>query len=425
MKTLASTFVCLVSIFNLVQSEAFQPIPQHIQQEYEAAIEVSKKFQKGTLSKEQSNEILISTFSDYSHLEGKAAAVIQFIQNTLGVENPVINVSSEQRGWSGSEVYSIQIEGSQETQFFLKIFPYDSKHYLPEIFGLSYMREITEVDSPKIYACGQCLIDEARYFLVLETPVKGISIQQYFIRVGQHQKDSDERRQAFAELSEAVQACGIGLARFHNHLPNKKQSLPKESEESMKLDLNSALEELTFQPKEGVPAEKLQAFAESVIQKMKDEEHRIGLTYDDIKTVHTFYDRASKTFSFVNPDRLYFSFDQAGEVQGLLIKDVGKYILSLTLNRHQYFLSENQNVIRKELLTEDEVNVLKNIFEIAYMQGGGTLPNPVEKEYVFLQHALFFIKNSRRNFPEPELTRVKDLINISLENIASLLSQIN
>ena len=144
-----------------------------------------------------------------------------------------------------------------------------------------------------------------------------------------------------------------------------------------------------------------------------------------MKTVHTFYDLTSKTFSFVNPDRLYLSFDQEGELQGLLIKDVCKYILSLTLNRYQYFLSENQNVIRKELLTEEEVTTLKNIFEISYVQGGGILPNPIEKKYVFLQHDLFFIKNSRRNFPEPELTRVKDLINISLENIKPHLSQIN
>lgn len=417
MRIFSTMFIYIIYIFNIVQAEVFQSIPQNIQQEYEIAIEVSKKFQKGTLSKEQANAILISTFSDYSHLDGKLATITQFIQKTIGLGNLIINATSEQRGWSGSEVYSIQIEGAQETQFFLKIFPYDSKYYLPEIFGLSFMREVTEVDSPKIYACGQCLIDEIRYFLVLETPVKGISIQQYFNRVAQHQINSKERRQAFAELCEAVQACGIGLARFHNHFPNKKQSLPKDAEEAMKQDLNSVIEELTYQPKEGIEIERLQIRTEHIIQRMNADNHLIGLAYDDIKTVHTFYDLASKTFSFLNPHHLYLSFDQEGELQGLLIKDVCKYILSLTLNRYQYFLSENQNIIRKELLTLEEVNILENIFEVSYVQGGGILPNSIEKEYVFLQHDLFFIKNSRRNLPEPELTRVKDLINISLENI--------
>jgi hypothetical protein len=421
MKSLATIFIFTMSIFTIEQAEAFQAISQNMQQEYEIAIEISKKFQKGALTKEQANELLISLFSDYSHADGKLATIAQFIQKTIGIGNPIIKGSSEQRGWSGSEVYSIQTEATQEPPFFLKIFPYDSKHYLPEIFGLSFMREITEVDSPKVYVCGQCLINENRYFLILESPVKGLSIQQYYNRVGQHSIDSKERRQAFAELCEAVQACGIGLARFHNQLPSKKQPLPKDAENRMIQDLNSAIEELIYQPMEGIEIERLQACTEHVIQKMKIEDHLIGLTYDDIKTVHTFYDLASKTFSFVNPDRLYLSFDQEGEVQGLLIKDVCKYLLSLTLNRFQYFFNENQTVVRRELLTEQEVNIMRNLFELSYVQGGGVLPNPIEKDYVFLQHDLFFIKNSRRNLPEPELTRVKDLINLSLENLKSRL----
>ncbi len=417
---LISSLICILNI-----AEAASFVSKNIDQEYEVAIEISKKFQKGVLSKEQANEILIATFSDYSHRDGKEATVTQFVQKTTGIENLILYGSSEQRGWSGSEVYSIQTEETEEVQFFLKIFPYDSKHYLPEIFGLSLMREVKEVECPKICAFGQCFINENRYFLVLETPVKGMSIQQYFIQVGQYQIGSKARKEAFEELCKAVQSSGTGLAKLHTYLPNKKQSFPKDAEEAMRKDLNSAIEELTYQPKSGIDIEKLQAYTEHVLQKMKAHEHLIGLAYDDIKTIHTFYDHKTKQFSLVNPDRLYFSFDSEGEVQGLPTKDVCKYILSLTLNRFQYFLHENQAVSKKELLTEEEIKIVINLFELGYLQGGGILPTSIEKEYSFLQHDLFFIKNSRRDFPEPESTRVKDLINISVENIKLQLTKTN
>lgn len=417
MKIFAIIFTCLIGTFHPLKAI---PSPSMLQ-EYETAIEISKKVQKGTLSKEQAIATLLSTFSDYSHADGKLATFAQFIHKTTGIETPIIHASPEQRGWSGSEVFSVQTDETKSPCFFLKVFPYDSKHYLPEIFGLSFMRDVKEVDSPKIYVCGQCLVNENRFFLILETPVNGISLQQYFLRVGQHSLDTPERKQAFTELCEATHACGVGLAKFHHSLPQKKQSLPKDAEEAMKLDLNSAIEELTYQRNEQIDSEKLRAYADSVLQKMKIEEHLIGVAYDDIKTIHTFYDHLTGKFALVNPDRLHLSFDSDGEVQGLLIKDVCKYLLSLRLNRFQYVLNENQKVVRKELLTEEEASIIKSIFESGYLQGGGVLPNPLEKEYIFLQQDLFFIKNSRRSFPEPELTRVKDLITISIENIESLL----
>ncbi len=404
------------------------PLPyvsQYVQQEYETAIEVSKKFQKGFLSKEEATDVLIATFSDYSHPDGKVATMNQFITKALGIENPRLNSVSEQRGWSGSEIHWIQDEKTKEAQYFLKIFPYDSKHYLPEIFGLSFMSEVKGVGAPTMCAFGQCFINATRCFLVLETPVKGISIQQYFRHVGQHPIDSEKRTQALAELCEAVRACGVGLARFHAHLSHKTQSFPQGIEEEMREDLDGAIEELAYQPKEGIEIEKLQGYTDSVLNKMKAYDHLTGLTYDDVKTIHTFYDEENKQFSLVNPDRLYLSINPEGESQGLLIRDVCKYLVSLTLNRFEYSLDENQHVTRKELLSEEEVNMVKTLFESGYSQGGGTLPDAIEKEYAILQHDLFFIKNTRRALPEPELTRVRDLINISLENIKSRLKEVS
>jgi hypothetical protein len=417
MKRFHWIFIYLISAFNLAYAVSFESICKNTKQEHHLAIDVSRQFQIGKISKEEAEKILISAFSDYSHPDGKLATMAQFVQTTTGLEYPILTTSSEQRGWSGNEVYAIQAETNGEILFFLKIFPYDAKYYLPEIFGLSLMKQVKEVDSPTLYACGQCLIDDIRYFLVIETPVKGLSIQQYFIRVGQCQKDSTARKQALKELCEATQACGKGLAKFHKAFPSKKQAFPQEAEQALRQDLKSALEELAYQPIEGIETKKLQAYTENLVQKMKAQDHLRGLAYDDVKTIHTFYDHQTHTFSLVNPARLNLSFDVKGELQGLLTKDICKYFLSLKLNRYQYYLNENQSVSRKELLTEEEVNVVTDCFELGYAQEGGTLPTSIEKEYFFLQQDLFFIKNMRRTFPEPELTRVRDLIEISLENI--------
>lgn len=426
MKKFTSLSILIVWTFLVLVAAPHQLISQNIE-DHEIAIEISSKFQQGLLSVAEAKEILISTLSDYSHADGKVATLTQFINKNTGIENPTIHPASEQRGWSGCEVYWITNESLQKTQFFLKIYPFESKHFLPEIFGLSFMSKVKEVDSPKICGIGQCFINESRCFLILETSVKGISIQEYFSRVGQHQVDSKERIQAMAELCEAVHACGAGLARFHYSLPYKNRAFPLEAEVALRQELNSAIEELIDQPREGmegIDIEKLQLYTESILQKLKTYDHLVGLEYDDIKTIHTFYDFPSKTFSLVNPDRLYFSISPEGETQGLFIKDIAKYILSLTLNRVKYFLDEKQNVYRKELLTEEEVNIAINMFKLGYQQSGGILPDSIENEYVLLQHNLFFIRNSHRCLSEPEFTRVKEIIAISLENIKSRLNKI-
>ena len=57
MKIFVSLSVYIICAFHIAQADLHQPISQNIQQEYEIAVEVSKKFQKGVLSKEEAEEI--------------------------------------------------------------------------------------------------------------------------------------------------------------------------------------------------------------------------------------------------------------------------------------------------------------------------------------------------------------------------------
>lgn len=407
----------VVCFFSDMRANCYEHTSKNRIKEYELAVEISKKFHEGILTREEAIEILQSAFRDFSVDNDKFVTIDHFIQKLTHIRDPIVHRNLEQRGWSGCEVYAVRRDNDKAPEFFLKIFPFDSKHFLPEIFGLSYLREIKEVGYPVVSGCGQCMINGDRFFLILETPVKGMSIQHYYRRVGNQPIDSNERKQAFWDLCEAVHACGMGLAKFHQHIPHKNELLPCDAEKSLRVDLTSAVEQLIIQPYEGLEINHLKDYTEYVLQKMKMEKHLLGITFDDVKTVHTFYDLETKEFSFVNPDRVYLSLDSTGNVQGLLTKDVCKFLLSLTLNQYKYHLGENHHVSRKQLLTDEEVCLVRDMFEAGYLQEGGILPDPIEKEYVFLQHNLFFIKNMHRELPEPEFTRVKDLINLSLENL--------
>jgi len=422
-KTLFAIYTSIFTL-NTVQSTPSQHVCENIQREHKAAVDISKKFQRGLITKEQAIDVLLDVFTDYSHPDGKTATLAQFIRKTTDLDNPIIRVAVEQRGWSGNEVYAVKNKGSSEPQFFLKLFTWDAKFYLPEIFGLSFMSEVKEVASPKIYSLGQCVIDGKQFFLVLQTSLKGLSIQQYFSRVGEQPYNSKERSKCLIELYDAVRICGYGLAKFHLTLPVKKQSFPYETEKHMRQDLNSAIEALKNYPDHGINITNLQIYIDYMHEQMKKYDHLVGLAYEDIKTVHTFYDAENYQFGLVNPHKVFLSFDANEETQGLLVKDVCKYLLSLTLNRHEYYLDPNQNVSRRELLSIDETNEVKAMFEYGYHLGGGILPDELERDYILLHHNLFFIKNSMLDLPEPESTRVKYLIDISIDSLKSKLNKL-
>jgi hypothetical protein len=410
-----------LSFFNFLQAIYPQRNPDQEQREYDIAVEMSRHYQKGILSQEQAAKILLKTFENYSDFDTKISSVLDFVSQKIEIRDFIVQLVSEQRDCSVSDVYCIKDSKTKQAQFFVKVFPYDSKYFLYEVFGLSIMKDIRHVHAPRVYGFGQSVINEKRYFFILETAVKGISIQQHFHNVGIYPRSCKESQQYFEELCEAVQACGTNLAIMHGYFSIHNQAFPQEAEDKLRQDLNEAIEELTNCPQDGIEIEKLQAFTNNIIQKMKAEKHLTGLVYDDINTIHTFYDFEHKEFSLINPHCLFHCFNSEGTPKGLLVEDICKYLLSLTFNRFEYSWNKYQNVLRKELLTEQEIETLKSIFEMTYAQNGGILPSPLEREYALLKHDLFFIKKSRLNLPEPELTRVKDLINISVASLRTRL----
>jgi hypothetical protein len=390
---------------------------------HKEAIEISRQVQKNYLSEEEGAEKLLLYLQDYSNKAGKMASLVQFVQKTAQIEAAALHSARYQRGWSTTETYAIEGKGSEKPQFFLKVFPTDSKDFFPEIFGLALMGTVEGVGAPKVCALAKCTIDDKSYFLLLETPVKGICIQEYFEKVSLAPRDSVERLESMQTLCKAVTACGKGLANLHNYLPLKKEPLPLNAEKLTRECLDHLARLLLDHPESEIAMDKLTAYVNGILKQMSETNHLIGLAYSDVKTIHTFYDALSDTFSLINPHNISLSFNEEGKAQGFVAKDFYKYLLSLELNQYGYYLDRDQKVSRLELLTTEEIEEVKTAFKSSYEENGGALLTPLEEEYLLLDHDLFFIKNNFRDFKEPELTRIREIAALSFARIKLRLQQ--
>ncbi len=379
--------------------------------------EVSQKVQHGVLTMGDANTFLIELVADYTHPDGKRQTLNQFIEKTVGIVDFSIEKVNKEIGWSGNKIYWVRSNSSNEILLFLKTFQKDEKKFFPEMFGLSFLRKVPSVSAPKVKAFGQCHIGDQQYFLVLETKVPGQSIQSYYNDVSKYLEGSFERKECFLKLCQAVQACGEGLSCLHSHRKGEKQPLSLHLKDMMNETLNKAISELQLNPQEGIEIQKLQKHVECVIQRMESENHQTGVTHDDVKLVHTFYDEFSHKFSLIGPHSLVYSLDKENLVQGMPVKDYYQFVISLILNRFGYCLDTDKSVQKQELLTEDEVQKVIEFFKLGYEKTGGILPTPIEEDFLLLRHDLFFVSNMRRVLPEPDMTRLKDLISISLNNL--------
>lgn len=69
------------------------------------------------------------------------------------------------------------------------------------------------------------------------------------------------------------------------------------------------------------------------------------------------------------------------------------------------------------LLTVDETSQLIAAFQEGYKAAGGIDLTAIEKDFLLLSHHLMFINNLVRILKEPDLTWLKDLVALSLEDI--------
>ncbi|MBJ7449948.1 MAG: hypothetical protein JHC93_06270 [Parachlamydiales bacterium] len=394
---------------------------EHVQE-----VETFNQFQYGQISEEDAIRFLVTILPDFTTHEDDPCILTYFAQKTLQNCNYYIKKADHQRGWSGNHVFKVKKHGVKETQCYLKVFPRDNKAFLPEMFGLSYMQNVQEINCPKILNIGQCHRNNKDFFLVLEEKAPGHSIQDYIEKVGACSTYTKDRAQRLIELLKASERFGQALARFHKSTLVEDKVFPQHFKDLIMNTFDKAVLSLEENPVEGIDILSLKAYVDESLNLMHCEDHLYSFTHDDIKTIHAFYDPKSNLVSLVNPHILSLSIDQDFKPIGLPLKDYYQYLLSIQLNRFGYEKDYDDQVIKKELLTLLEVELVNNAFEESYQSIIKKDLTETETNFFQLRHDLSFIANRHRpGVSSVEAVRIQDLAEISIENIKNKLKEMN
>lgn len=383
----------------------------------EQSFQINNAFQKGSISKDKAIKQIEMMAHDCSDENDQIASLTKFARTALDVGNVTISPVITEIGWSGNSVYWVQDIETKEIKLFLKVFERDSKNFLPELYGLDYLQKVQGVVSQQLQAIGKFYIEGRCYFALAETPAQGHSFQYYYNEVAKHPSGSQEREMALQTLIQGSRTCGIALAKLHTHVKGELLPLSEDIERAMRADVEKAITKLKASPQENVDLDKLKKSADIAIEKMKSEPHHRGVTHGDMKLIHTHFDQTNQQITLIGSRQLINSIGQDGSLKGLPAKDHYTFVRSLLLNRFGYSLDSGLQPRRQELLTAEEASVVIHAFQEGYKAAGGISLTPIEEDFFLLSHNLMFINNLDRTLQEPDLTRLKDLIRLSLEDI--------
>lgn len=388
------------------------------------SIQIIYAFQKGTLSKDEATKQIEKISNDYSHGNTQIDSLTNFAHTVFDIGNISISPVTTEIGWSGNHVFWVRDIETTEIKLFLKVFEKDSKNFLSELYGLDYLQKVQGVVSQQLQALGKFYLDSQCYFVIAEAPAKGHSFQYYYNEVAKHPIASQDRQKALQTLIQGSHICGIALACLHTHFKGQLLPLSREVEKAMRADLERAISKLKVFPQESLDIDKLNKCVDIAIEKMKSEQHLTGVTHGDVKLIHAFYHQADQQITLIGSRQLINSIRQDGSLQGFPAKDYYTFVRSLLLNRFGYSLDAGLQSHRQELLTADEASQVIDAFQEGYKTAGGISLTATEEDFLLLSHNLMFIGNLDRVLPEPDLTRLKDLVALSLGDIRHRLESI-
>lgn len=395
---------------------------------YLSAHKIFKNVHKGKLTQNEAIEKLKGILVDYSLPNQRDASLNRFVRDCTGLQDFSIDEVDNERGWSGNATFWIRDPITKAKLFFLKIFKTEAKQFIPEMYGLQLLQRITGISSPTIKALGQIQDDKDHAFVVLETLASGFSFQHYYNEVNKYPKDSKDRDKVIETLIEGAKICGRGLANLHQHKKGERKTLDGNIKQSVLKDLDKAKLKLTSKPEEGIDIERLVSCAKKVIDDVEKELYWASLTHGDVKLIHAYYNSLSKEFSLIDPEYVSKSLDSNGNVQGMPAMDYYQFVLSLILNRYGYSVDVEEKVLRKELLTEQETKTVIESYKTGYIEAGGELPTKAQEDFLLLRHDLGFVGShvdKLNQLQEPNQTRLKALIEISLENLKNRIKKMD
>lgn len=386
------------------------------QGDQERTVEMSSQVHSGSLTDEEASQSLIDILSDYSHGSNESESLASFVKNVSNLDDFTISPVTSEIGWSGNSAYFVR-DTSEEVKFILKRFNQPPKKLFAEIFGIEYLQNIDGLFSPKFHAVGKYHHQDTCEILILETPAFGRSFQFYFNQVGKFPIGTEEHQRAFELLVQGCRKAGSALAQLHSHGGQETIAFPEEMGSRLQESFKNCSRNWE------IPFENLQKSIAQCIERMHSEPHRSGVTHGDVKLIHLFYEPDSEKISLIDPYLLGNSLKPNGTPQGIPSSDFYQFSRSLLLNRFGYILDSEQKIQKLELLTLQEAEQAMDAFREGYIEGGGIPPTPNEEDFFLLSHNLLFLKNADRTLPEPDATRLRDLVSISVADLKNRLGE--
>lgn len=80
-------------------------------------------------------------------------------------------------------------------------------------------------------------------------------------------------------------------------------------------------------------------------------------------------------------------------------------------------MDAEQKIKKQELLTLDEAHRAMQEFRKGYENAGGIPPSAIEEDVFLLSHNMLFLANADKPLPEPDATRLRDLLTISIADL--------
>jgi hypothetical protein len=371
-----------------------------------------------------SNQEVEEQLKDYTDPKGELASLTKFVTQALHLSHfEIVEKKGEQ--WSQETKFRVRDRENRKKHAFLKVFSSKSKNFIPEIMGLKLLASVEELSSLKVLSIGKYYVNSECYFVIAETSVPGSSMQSLYDVIGECCCRTARREKAINTAREGCLVFGKSLAQLHAVQRRQMKGLPQWCIATTQSYLDQAMKKLQHFPEYGIDVEKLRQYALSVLSRVEQEYHVVGIAHHDVKLAHVFYDPPTGQCSLVDPGGIAKSFAPNGELTGLPAKDFHGYCTSLTLNRFDYHVDWLGKTCKTELLTEEETEVMVEAFQKSYLAAGGTLPGDAELEFLTLRHNLWFIANCLGGFSKPQdepyATRLNDLLALSLDELKSKL----
>ncbi len=372
-------------------------LPPHApryQRERDKVVRLSKQEQEGSLSRQTALEIVNHTLTNYSKSDNLIASLEAFAKKTLQINNCAIKEIDEV-GSSGDMVYCVYDSKTNRSLGVLKVFQVSSANLFPEIFSLQFLNADPDLSTPTIEALGKCAIKDKNYILLCESVAPGRSFLQ-------HYKNS----LPFEDLERGMRLCGQTLAKLHRHASTTHPSFPEPLEKRTREYLAQAEEKLNLNPQTGIDIEKLKKAFESAMTNVQSEALPASIIHGDTKFANVFFDPASDTVTLIDPPKLYESLEASGNAIGIPAKDFYSFLADIEHQQVQFYLDDNNRVCSKKVLSNTQVEKLKQAFSEGYQEAGGALPTTHQLEFFTLAAHLYFIgtdntRNPNNTIPEP------------------------